>query len=189
MPPTGKPKSLDDAIAELRRPFTAAAIKWKIQAGNQRRVIVVYYLDARLVSERLNAVVGGDWTFDFPMPVQSPLRVDLTVLGVTRSDVGEAGSGPQGKSAKAIVSDALKRAAVHFGVGASVYAIPKLELSGDANDGYVRWWVPDAPKKPQPFLQPKGDDAARAHYEAWLEPLKRELGSVLDRYPQVPDDL
>src|SRR5437764_647935 len=25
------------------------------------------------------------------------------------------------------------------------------------------------------------------HYEAWLEPLKRSLGTVLDRYPQVPD--
>ncbi|TLY82892.1 MAG: tetratricopeptide repeat protein [Gammaproteobacteria bacterium] len=25
------------------------------------------------------------------------------------------------------------------------------------------------------------------HYEAWLEPLKRSLGAVLERYPQVPD--
>ncbi|TLY99923.1 MAG: sulfotransferase, partial [Gammaproteobacteria bacterium] len=25
------------------------------------------------------------------------------------------------------------------------------------------------------------------HFEAWLEPLKRSLGTVLERYPQVPD--
>jgi len=27
------------------------------------------------------------------------------------------------------------------------------------------------------------------HYETWLDPLKQSLGSVLDRYPQVPDDM
>lgn len=27
------------------------------------------------------------------------------------------------------------------------------------------------------------------HYEQWLEPLKRELGAVLERYPELPDSL
>jgi hypothetical protein len=46
---------------------------------------------------------------------------DLTIDGITRSDVGE-GVG------KALVSDSFKRAGVRFGIGVSLYAIPKMML-------------------------------------------------------------
>jgi hypothetical protein len=44
--------------------------------------------------------------------------------GVTRTDVGESTEG----LSKDLVSDALKRAAVPFGVGVSCYALPEIKL-------------------------------------------------------------
>ena len=47
----------------------------------------------------------------------------LTRHGVTREDIGEATEGDLG-TLKAASSDALKRCAVHFGVGRYLYDLP-----------------------------------------------------------------
>ena len=95
---------------------------------------MIRYIDARLVSERLNLVAGGRWSYDYapldpalwPEPDEDdgkppPLFVtcSLTVLSQTHADVGE------GRDPKAAYSDALKRAAVPFGIGRSIYAVPR----------------------------------------------------------------
>lgn len=109
--------SLREAATHLRRPFTAEAVKWKVQAGS----LVVPYIDARLVIERLNLVCPHLWHDEFE-PLGKSLICHLTVDGITRHDVG---SGYEGKG---LYSDALKRAAVKFGVGVSLYALPKVFL-------------------------------------------------------------
>ena len=53
-------------IEELRRPFTPEAIKWKVQATGPKGKpstwgMVVPYIDARLVIERLDEVAPGEW--------------------------------------------------------------------------------------------------------------------------------
>jgi hypothetical protein len=82
----------------------------------------------------------------------------LTVDGITRHDVGE-GEG------KGLVSDALKRAAVKFGVGVSLYAIPKMILSTE--DGTVK----QKRTKDGVTLEitPKGEKQLRAVYAQWLD--------------------
>lgn len=129
--------SLDDALHHLRRPPTPAAVRFKIQsqAKNGDAAQVAAYIDARLVFDRLDQVCGQGWSAGFealperliPPPVDNhgellrrpPLfvRCRLTVLGVTRQDVGE------GADPKAAFSDAIKRAAVHFGIGRALYAM------------------------------------------------------------------
>lgn len=118
-------------LTELRRPFTAEAIKWKVQANlSNGRGLCVAYIDARLVSERLNKVVGDFWHDSYRFYGErldtGLIWCDLTIDGVTRSDVGE------GKG-KAGVSDAFKRAAVRFGVGVPNYAVPQQILPSDPN--------------------------------------------------------
>lgn len=94
------------------------------------------YVEARTVQTRLDEVVGpGGWSFEWqPITVNEEhvvLKGTLTLLGVTKEDAGEAHINPRRSEkeelVKAAVSDALKRAAVHHGVGRLLYSLPKLE--------------------------------------------------------------
>lgn len=140
---------IEDALPLLRRPFTPAAVKWKVQAtwSNERNgpavgAIIVGYIDARLVSERLNKVVGGSWSED---PVRVGDRPDalmykLTVFDQTHVDVGISQGKDDGMKLKGVHSDALKRTAVRFGVGVPLYAMPEVRVDvtedgAEKNDG------------------------------------------------------
>ncbi len=56
-------RRLDEALPLLRRPFAPSAVRAKIQSQQRSKTPewgqVIRYVDARLVSERLNLVVGG----------------------------------------------------------------------------------------------------------------------------------
>lgn len=136
--------SFRDAARELRRPFTPEAVKWKIQTllGQEKKDgkpdpktakggLIVGYIDARLVIERLNLVCPQLWSHEFVSVAQGLLVCKLTVDGITREDVGQ-GAG------KALWSDALKRAGVQFGVGVSLYAMKSVvmwRVSGEETTG------------------------------------------------------
>jgi hypothetical protein len=122
--------SFRDAAHHLRRPFTKHAVKFKVQATwpKERPTsgLIVAYIDARLAIERLNLVCPHLWHARYEATGQGRMWCHLTVDGITRPDVGE-GDG------KGLVSDALKRAAVHFGVGVSLYAVSKIVLDVGAD--------------------------------------------------------
>jgi len=152
--------SLREARPFLRRPFTVKAVKWKVQTANAEAgwAMCVPHIDARLVSERLNLVCPHLWQHRF-RDENGRTWCDLTVDGLTRPDMGDTWQG------KGLVSDAFKRAAVHFGVGVSLYAIPKMFLR--ASDGHV------APARsnrgPTLRLIDAGEQRLRQLYEQWLE--------------------
>lgn len=164
-------ESLNEALPHLRRPFSPAAVKWKIQTvyKSGRGGIVVAYIDARLVVERLNAVVGGEW-YPIYRPVEGGLECELVVLGTPRPDVGMA-SGPL--APKALRSDALKRAAVLFGVGVSVYALPQMFMDvGGGRDklGTMEVFRKAENKKVQvPKLTDENLDWLAEWYTDWLD--------------------
>jgi hypothetical protein len=148
-----------EILAELRRPFEPAAVKFKGQSANQAgdKALVVPYIDARLVIERLNHVVGGDWSQTYELMGQS-LWCHLTVLGETRPDLGANYEG------KGLVSDALKRAGVQFGIGVSVYASPSVWLA-KGNHCDIR----GEGGKRKIYLKEPGIAAAAKVYADWLE--------------------
>lgn len=163
-------ETLRDAAADLRRPFTAEAVRFKLQTswpdGNPTDALIVAYIDARLVYERLNLVVPHLWADEFAELDDKRVRCDLTVDGRTRSDIGFGGwkSQTEGKGA---YSDAIKRAAVHFGIGVSLYAIPKMFLK-------VEGGALKAKRKGQKHVvevTAKGDKQLRTMYGAWLDAL------------------
>lgn len=183
--------SFKAAARHLRRPFTAEAVKWKVQAvwpkDNPASGLVVGYIDARLAVERLNLLVPHLW-FDEYETAGKQLLCRLTVDGITRQDVGDG----QGKG---LYSDALKRAAVKFGVGVSLYAIPKMILQ--VSDGMVK--VRQTAKGKTLEITPKGDARLRTMYADWLtqhgegafgEALNHGdvEGSVGDPDASLPDD-
>ncbi len=149
--------SYREAAVHLRRPFTAEAVKFKVQAtwpkDKPTGGLIVAYIDARLVVERLNLIVPHLWSDQYRTVGGGQMWCDLTVDQITRSDVGEG----QGKG---LVSDALKRAAVKFGVGVSLYATPKMIL--DVKSGLLK------PRKDSLELTPKGEAHLGALYGQWL---------------------
>lgn len=165
--------SLREAAPFLRRPFMPEAVRFKVQSTvgqktSPRGGVVVAYIDARLVVERLNAVCPHLWHDEYTVIDPKHLLCKLTVGRVTRQDVGEAAG-----MSKDLYSDALKRAAVKFGVGVSVYALPQvylpvgekgLEAVGEKKalrisdgtlarlrGGYVKWLAADGAKFGQPL--------------------------------------
>ena len=125
-----------DILKELQKPIPDEDIRWKIQAKLQNgRAIVVPYIDARVVIDRLNAVVGTGWSDEYELFSGKVRDYDrgyyakctLTINGVSRVDVGE------GEYPKDAISDALKRAALKYGVGRNLYSGPKIIAAVDGS--------------------------------------------------------
>jgi hypothetical protein len=158
--------TLREAAPYLRRPFTPEAVRFKVQTvfGGNTGCLIVAYIDARLVIERLNRVIPDGWSAENVRLPDAPklLVCRLTVDGVTREDVGES---PKGLS-KDLYSDALKRAAVQFGVGVSVYALPQIALY--MNDSRGRIEV-RGKQKQTIALTEHGHMKLREGYARWLE--------------------
>lgn len=98
------------------------------------------YIDARTVFDRLDAVVGpGGWETNLERLDTGVYLCRLTVLGVTRSDVGVAGEN-ESEREKAGASDAIKRAAVQFGIASYLYDLdlPAVKLEKHGKD----WRLP-----------------------------------------------
>lgn len=115
--------------AELWKPLPAEQVKWKVQTNpkeGKEQALVVAYIDARDVAERLDMVFPGGWSDEYVDPVfvsdNPSLECRLTIAGVTRRDVGEVDK--NGWSLKDLYSDAFKRAGVKFGIGAFLYRFP-----------------------------------------------------------------
>jgi hypothetical protein len=153
--------SYKDAAPLLRRPFTPAAVKFKVQAtwpkGNPTGGLIVAYIDARLVVERLNMVCPDLWSDEYSQGAGG-LLCALTIDGLTRSDIGSDYVG------KGLYSDALKRAAVKFGVGVSLYAIPKMMLKKGADMKEAR-----GSNGPTLSLTEAGERECRTLYANWLK--------------------
>ena len=93
--------TLKDAAPFLRRPFTAQAVKFKVQAtwpkDAPKTGLIVAYIDARAVIERLNAVIPHKWNDpEYNDLGSGVLECVLTVDGITRRDVGSGYQGTLG---------------------------------------------------------------------------------------------
>ncbi len=121
--------------------------------------VAIRYIDARTVIERLNEVCPGQWTFETEL-LHAPngtagekwvFKGRLTVCGVWHEDVGMNDNEKYFDPPKSAVSDALKRCAVHFGIGLELYP-------GAGRDGFSK------PKPTQQATKPPvvAQDASKA---------------------------
>ncbi len=121
----------------LGDPFPAKAVHWKAQTVKQDRCLAVPYIDARDVMDRLDDAVGQtNWQDSYQDfgggRIVCTLRVRLGGEWIEHQDVGgESGQPDDGDKAKAAFSDALKRAAVKFGIGRYLYQLPKYWVEYD----------------------------------------------------------
>lgn len=116
-----------EVLEALGAPFPDDEVEFLPRGNFEGKARALAYIDARSVMRRLDAVVGpANWSFDFELlsPEGKMVKGKLTVLGVTKCDAGEGAS--EDEVLKSAVSDALKRCAVHFGIGRYLYYLPSV---------------------------------------------------------------
>jgi hypothetical protein len=136
---------VEEVTDALAAPFDPREVRWKPQAVSGNRALAIAYVDARVIQDRLDDVLGvTGWQDEYECmadgSVVCRLRLRLGDEWITKMDVGGQSEQPdEGDRRKAAFSDALKRAAVKFGVGRYLYRLPSQ-------------WVDYDPKKKQ-FVQ------------------------------------
>ncbi len=187
---------MDEVWQKLSEPFPPEEVQWRIEAlsRDRKKALVVPYVDARTVLDRLDRVVGPEgWHDEYQVLADAErtlkdergerrerlveVKCRLTVLGTTKEDVGE------GDSLKAAFSDALKRAAVKFGVGRYLYRLEKQWVDYDAEKG--RFTPPRLPA--QEAVEEEEKPEANRLIDQLLERLKekglgKEAARILTKY-------
>lgn len=114
-------------INELIRPFPAHAVKFRLGklAKAAKRGMALAYVDARDVMDRLDEIVGvSNWQCRHEVAANGSVvcHLGIRIHGewIWKSDgAGQTAVEPE----KGALSDALKRAAVQFGIGRQLYGI------------------------------------------------------------------
>ncbi|GAB5601959.1 Rad52/Rad22 family DNA repair protein [Thermus sp. FJN-A] len=189
---------MDEVWQKLAEPFPPEEVQWRVEAlsRDKKRALVVPYVDARTVLDRLDRTVGPEgWQDTYEVLSDQErtvkdergerrerlceVRCRLTVLGVSKEDVGE------GDSLKAAFSDALKRAAVKFGVGRYLYRLEKQWVDYDAERG--RFTPPKLPEPEGGEAQEEGKPEAYRLIDQLMERLKekgmgKEAARIVTKY-------
>lgn len=171
----------DEIAAWLADPFPASVVGWKPQTAKENRALAVAYIDARDVMDRLDAVMGIDgWQDQYDEQADGTVRciLSLRLAGewISKQDVGgESEQKDPGDKHKAAYSDALKRAAVKWGIGRYLYSLPATWADYDPQRrDFVRppslpaWALPGGSGRPgvqsptQPAPRPAARPAAKA---------------------------
>ena len=148
-------RTADSYSSALSGPFDPKEVKFKPQSVKGNRAMALAYIDCRVVQDRLDAVLGVEgWMDEYEIlpegSVVCKLRLKLGDDWVVKSDVGSPSEQPDGGDRlKAAFSDALKRAAIKFGIGRYLYRLPAV-------------WADYDPAKRQ-FVQPPA-------LPAWAQP-------------------
>lgn len=147
-------KTAEQIFAALAAPFDERDVRFKPQTVSGNRAMAVAYIDARLVLDRLDAVLGGEnWQDDYEQlqdgSMLCRLRVRVNGEWITKADAGGASKQPDaGDRIKSAFSAALKRAAAKYGIGRYLYRVPYQ-------------WVDYDPQKKQFARRPTLPDWAR----------------------------
>ena len=134
---------------ELCRPFAAEEIDWRIGSTTKDKTkgMALAYMDARAVMDRLDGVCGsGGWQCNYV--VTGPVAVcnlGIQIPGgewIWKAD-GAGATDVEGE--KGMLSDALKRAAVRWGVGRYLYEMKAPWVALEAAGNSYR--IPEAERK------------------------------------------
>lgn len=118
----------------LLAPFPPEAISWRVgpMTKDKTKTIPLAYITARDVMDRLDSVFGPNGWQTKMVPVMNTVACELSVywdnVWITRTDT--AGQ-TDIEGEKGAASDALKRAAVQFGIGRYLYNLPNVWVPVD----------------------------------------------------------
>ena len=190
------PSGVKAITAALAAPFEIGEVKFKPQAVKNNRALALAYVDARVIQDRLDDALGVEgWQDEYQLlpdgSVMCQLRLKLGDQWITKMDVGSPSEQPDGGDRlKAAFSDALKRAAVKFGIGRYLYRLQSQWVDYDpvkkqfARTPQLPAFALPARREPEPQPDPKhalpanGEELHRRlrDYDAKLA--KRKVSSV-----------
>jgi hypothetical protein len=175
---------IDNIYEKLKAPFSPIAVSYKINSYNHAgtKAQITFYIDARDVQSRLNDVLGlSGWSFTWIPNRDSGVHGSLTLhfgeKSVTREDVGYPNSDGKEQQDKDAVSDALKRCAVHFGIGNFLYNLPQLWIDLDSEQKSKR-----AAKQTGIYLT----DAQNQQIRTWLTNVMKPTPQIAPQAPVRP---
>lgn len=128
-----------ELVAELAAPFPPESVHWRAQTVSERngthKALALAYLDARDVQDRLDGVCGPEnWQDSYLETVKGriicTLQVRVNDEWISKSD-GAGDTDVEGE--KGALSDALKRAAVKWGIGRYLYSMPNVWVPCEVN--------------------------------------------------------
>jgi hypothetical protein len=131
--------NVEQLTEALAAPFEAREVRFKPAVVSGNRALALAYVDARVIQDRLDDVLGvTGWQDEYEcLPdgsVVCRLRLRLGDEWITKMDVGGQSEQPdEGDRRKAAFSDALKRAAVKFGIGRYLYRLPSQWVDYDTH--------------------------------------------------------
>ncbi len=130
-PLAGMSPEVEAIMDALSAPFARTEVKFKPGVVSGNRALALHFVDARVIQDRLDDVLGvTGWQDEYEVladgSVVCRLRLRLGGEWITKMDVGGPSEQPdEGDRRKAAFSDALKRAAVKFGIGRYLYRLPQ----------------------------------------------------------------
>ncbi len=151
-----------DIMRELRKPFPASQISWRVgaTARDKKTGIALAYIDARDVMNRLDEVFGLSWQTKYSHADKKTIcDIGCKIDGEWVWRSGGAGD-TDIEAEKGAISDAFKRAAVLWGIGRYLYDLPN-EWVPLENEGRKLARVPTLPKwaTPEGWEQPADQKA------------------------------
>lgn len=185
-------------LARLSEPFPQSAVHWRVQGKPFERsgtysAMALAYLDARDVMDRLDEACGPEnWQSLFE---ETPRGRVICKLGIRVGDDWVFKSDGAGdtdvEGEKGGISDALKRAAVSWGVGRYLYRLDSPWVACEVNDkgAWKRWkedpWskVKGAPKPAADATPAFNARAAADRIISWLN-LSESIADLADRWKE-----
>ena len=129
--------------ATLTAPILPNEIEWRVQSQTSTgKLIVVPYINNRCVMHRFDAAFGAEnWTSEF-REIGNGFLCRLTVTINDREVYREDGASKTNiEPEKGGISDAMKRAAVQFGLGRCLYDYPRVFIECDGK--FIPDWAYD----------------------------------------------
>lgn len=148
--------SWDELSAKLAEPFPASAVSWRAGSisRDKKRTQALAYAEPRVYEDRLNEVLGPDWSCRFITWGEQRLLCELSVTvqdgaggvrEITRTSTGEFDSSDRVAQGTAAEAQAFKRACSKFGLGRYLYDLPISWVGYDENTRRLTE-IPSLPK-------------------------------------------
>jgi hypothetical protein len=148
-------------LTRLSAPFFAEDVEWKPGATTRDKTkgLAMAYISSRAVQDRLDEVCGPDgWKNEFKQAPEGGVlcgisirvvREDGTTEWITKWDGAE---NTDVEAVKGGLSNAMKRAAVQWGIGRYLYRLPQSWVRLDERGRFA-----ETPRIPGEFLPSRGD--------------------------------
>jgi len=160
-------------LKKLKEAFNPNDIEWRIQQAKMYKgkptAVVLAYLTNRAIMDRLDDVCGPEnWRNEYTKGPDGGIVCGISIkIGtewVTKYDGAE---NTKIESVKGGLSDAMKRAAVQWGIGRYLYKLPKtyaiftesgnynVKINVSGQDSWFKWSAPDLPGWAIPSVEEK----------------------------------